>query len=67
MANFNPLGIVDENIDEVMVNKAILYLLECEMIIGSDVINDNWTASITAKGIDWVEEFFVHTFYLQFL
>lgn len=52
----NPFEILDENINEKIIKQAISYLLEKHYIEAGNVIQKDWTVSITGEGIDWVEE-----------
>lgn len=55
-AVLNPLEIMDEDINEKIIKQAILYLLDKQYIMAGDIIREDWTASITGKGVDWVED-----------
>ena len=58
-ANINPSDITDDKIDIKMLQKAAVYLKEKSFITSGEAPCEyNWTATITANGIDWLEYFY---------
>ena len=58
-SNIHPSDLTDNKIDIVMIQKAAIYLKEISFITYSNVPCDyDWSATITANGIDWLEDFY---------
>lgn len=56
LATINAKTLVNKEIDMQMIQKSATYLKEKDYIHYDIVPHDKWTVTITAKGIDWVEE-----------
>lgn len=58
-SNINPSDITDDKIDIKMLQKAAIYLKEKSFITYSETPCEyDWAATITANGIDWLEDFY---------
>lgn len=55
-ATINANSLVNKEIDIQTIQKAATYLKEKDYIRYDIAPHDKWTVTITAKGIDWVEE-----------
>ena len=56
--NVNAFSIFEENkIEKQDIIKASKYLCEKKYIVGGMLACDTWEGSITASGIDWVEDY----------
>ena len=55
-ATINAKSLVNKEIDMQIIQKAATYLKEKDYIYYDIAPYDKWTVTITAKGIDWVEE-----------
>lgn len=55
-AKTNAFSLFDNNYDKELIIKASRYLIDKHYIMSSGLASENWTTSITANGIDWVEE-----------
>ena len=56
--NFNAFSLFNEaKISRTDIIKASKYLTQHQYIIGDELASENWKGSITASGIDWVEDY----------
>lgn len=58
-SNIHPSDITDDKINLVILQKAAIYLKEKSFITYNNAPCDyDWSATITANGIDWLEDFY---------
>ena len=55
-AIINAYSIFDDNYDKNLIIKASKYLIDKKYVDSGSLATEKWTTSITANGIDWVEE-----------
>lgn len=56
-ATINVSEMTDENINKLTFQKASQYLIKKHLVDTNAIVTDEWTATITYLGIDWLEDY----------